>query len=395
VPAGPDTPAAGAVVAAPGEHGASEATISLPFTPGRWNEYALDPLADVQRLGLRGGADNSLHRLRLGIASRGPTVEAHFGHLEVEVEHRGPAVLDLHRRLLAELPTRVRHHVGLEVSYYGRHVTGFGAGVPIPDYDALLPGGLTTDDVVAHIHRHGGLACLAHPPRVDPETTAAQLAERRLFGADLMEVGHGAAGLADRLRLWDLLARHGLIVTGIGVSDAHSAKVGWTDTGDRPVAWVTRIWAESDDEPNLLDALRRGRVFFADPSAFRGDLSLTGPNDVEMGDVVVTTAAGSAAPPLRVRVTGAEPGDLIAWYANGHLVHASALDVISDNTHSAEWQFPAPIDRLQAIRIELRRSRLAAHPFGGLIACSNPIYFTPEPPPTTHHIRHLHAAGAA
>ncbi len=209
-----------------GEHGASAATIGLPFTPGRWNEYRLDLLADVQRLGLRGGADNALHRLRLGVASRGPAVEAYFGSLEVEVAHRGPAVLDLHRRLLAELPLRVRHYVGLEVSYYGRHVTGFGAAVPIPDYEALLPRGLTTEEVVAHIHQHGGLACLAHPPRVDPETTAAQLAERRLYGADLMEVAHSGAGLADRLRLWDLLARRGLVVTGIGVSDAHSAKEG-------------------------------------------------------------------------------------------------------------------------------------------------------------------------
>ncbi|HET7767207.1 MAG TPA: hypothetical protein VFN74_00445, partial [Chloroflexota bacterium] len=106
--------------------GDREGVVSLPFTPGRWNEYRLDVLADVERLGLRGGADNSLHRLRLGVASRGRHVEAHFGQLEVEVEHRGPGVLDLHRKLLASLPTRVRHHVGLEVSYYGRHITGFG-----------------------------------------------------------------------------------------------------------------------------------------------------------------------------------------------------------------------------------------------------------------------------
>jgi predicted metal-dependent phosphoesterase TrpH len=127
----------------------------------------------------------------------------------------------------------VRHHVGLEVSYYGRHITGFGVDVPIPDYAGLLPNGLSSEEVVSHIHRHGGLACLAHPPRTDLDGTADALAERRLFGADLMEVAHGGAGLVDRLQLWDRLAARGVIVTGIGVSDAHSAKAGWTAAGGR------------------------------------------------------------------------------------------------------------------------------------------------------------------
>ena len=364
-----------------GEHGAGEAIIPLPFTPAAWNEYTLDPLADVLRLDLRGGDDNSLHRIRVGVTSSGPPVTAHLGRFEVEVSHRGPSVLDLHRQLLNRLPTRVRHHVGLEVSYYGRHITGFGSTVPIPDYEALLPGGLTSEAVVEHIHRHGGLACLAHPSRVDPESTATSLAEQRLFGVDLMEVAHAAAGLHDRLQLWDRLAARGVIVTGIGVSDAHSAKQGWTGADARPVSWVTRVWAESDEEPDLLAALGRGRAFFSDPVEFRGDLWLGGPDGVEMGDILVLSSP--TASPLHVRVSGAEAGDLVAWYVNGNLMHAAA---VSSGDTPLEWQSTAPVDRLHAVRVELRRPRLANHRWGGLIACSNPIYLAPHAPQTTHRV---------
>ncbi len=156
---------------------------------------------------------------------------------------------------------------------------------------------------------------------------------------------------------------------------------------------MTRIWAESDSEPDLLEALRRGRVFFADPSLFRGELWLAGPDGVEMGDVVIVR--GSTAPPLRVRVTGVERGDLIAWYCNGSLVHAGTAAADGSESPSGsgvyleEWQPPAPVGQLQAIRVEVRRPRLAAHAFGGLVACSNPIYLAAETPATGHRVHAL------
>jgi hypothetical protein len=339
----------------------------------------------VRRLGLRGGVDNSIHRIRVGVVSRGPAVEAHLGRLEVEVAHRGPEVLALHRAMLGKLPLQVRHHVGLEVSYYGRHITGFGAGVPIPDYEGLLPAGLSSEEVVAHIHRHGGLACVAHPPAADPDATAAQLGERGLFGADLMEVAHGAAGLTGRLRLWDTLARQGLVVTGIGVSDAHSARAGWSAGEGRPTAWVTRIWSESDEEADLLEGLRRGRAFFADPASFRGDLWLAGPDGAEMGDVLV--AGDGRAPELAVRVGGAEEGDLVAWYVNGSLTHAGSVG--ASGGYEDSWRSPAPVAGLQAVRVEVRRPRLAGGGWSGLLACSNPIYLSAAARATGHRVRVL------
>lgn len=367
-------------------------TIARPALPGAWQELELDLAADVERLGLPGGLDNSLHRLQIGVASDGPAVRARFAGLEIEPQHRGPGVLDLHRCLLQALPTRVRHLVGLEVSYYGRHITAFGSSVPIPDYDALLPGALTNEEAVEHIHRHGGLACLCHPPRTDVEGTAALLAENRVYGADLLEVAHAGAGLADRLRLWDQLAQHGLVITGTGVSDAHSARVGWRP-GDRPagtgrpVSWVTRIWAASADELDLLAALRRGHAFFADPSQFRGTLDLTAPDGATMGDVLVL----SGAPPrLTAHVEGLQPGDLVTWYRNGSLVHAAVVQEKEySEGYAGEWQPHTTVVGLQAVRLQVHRPSLADSPFGGVIACGNPIYLVAEPPRTGHRVRRV------
>jgi antitoxin (DNA-binding transcriptional repressor) of toxin-antitoxin stability system len=355
------------------------AFVHCPAEVGTWQRLALDPAADVERLGLRGGLDNALHRLQLGVASGGAGGGAGFAELEVAPGLAGPAVLDEQRALLARLPTRVKHLVGLEISYYGRHFNAFGSGVPIPDYAALLPQALTPEMVVEHIHRHGGLACLNHPPRVDVEGTAKLLAERRLFGADLIEVAHAGAGLSERLQLWDRLAGQGLVVTGLGVSDAHSAAAGWRATGRQPVHWVTHIWADSLAEGDLLAGLRRGQAFFADPAAFRGTIDLEGPLATSMGDVVVT----SRPPRLVARLTGLQPGDLIAWLCNGRLVNATIAD---GDALAVEWQSPARVEGLQAIRVQVHRPAQVNHPNGGLVACSNPLYLAERPPETTHRV---------
>jgi hypothetical protein len=371
-------------------------TIALPWKSGEWNEYTFDLAADVERLRLAGGLDNSLHKVLIGLrrspsgssgdASGHAPVVAYFDSLEIAPRVKGTAVLDLHRELLAQLPTRVQHLVGIEVSYYGRHINAFGSRVPIPDYQGLLPKALTSAEVVDHIHRHGGLACLNHPPRVDVDTTAAMLAEQGVFGADLMEVAHGIQGLDDRLRLWDRLAQLGRIVTGVGVSDAHTAKQGWRERPGQPVRWVTRIWAESLSEEELLAGLRLGRVFFADPAAFRGTIQLTGPSGAAMGDVLALASA--QAPALAVRCEGLQPGDLVAWLCNGHLVYAGSA---MGETYEAEWQSSVPVNGLQALRVQIHRPRLAGNRWGGIVACSNPLYLAPaeRAPETTHWLVRL------
>jgi hypothetical protein len=277
----------------------------------------------------------------------------------------------------------VKHLVGLEVSYYGTHINAFGSGVPIPDYERLLPKALTSHEVVEHIHRHGGLACLNHPPFGDVERTATALAEQRVYGADLMEVAHGIKGLDERLRLWDRLAQRGQVLTGVGVSDAHTATQGWRERPGQPMRWVTRIWADSLDEDDLLAGLRTGRVFFADPSAFRGTIELRGPGGAAMGDVLGVPVPD--APSIAAHCTGLKAGDLVTWLCNGRLVHATTVD---GETYDEEWRPATPVAGLQALRLQVHRPSLAGGPWGGVVVCSNPLYLVPaqQVPETTHRV---------
>jgi hypothetical protein len=164
------------------------------------------------------------------------------------------------------------------------------------------------------------------------------------------------------------------------------------------VAWVTRIWSPTDDESDLLDALRHGRVFFADPSQYRGDLDVfapiattaasSGPASAQMGDVLVVPS-GVQPPSIAARVSGVEPGDLVTWYCDGSLVHA---DLVQDaTTYDGHWQPPALTGRLLPVRLQVHRPHLAGSAFDAIIACSNPIYLAAQPPETGHRVRSFRA----
>jgi hypothetical protein len=102
-----------------------------------------------------------------------------------------------------------------------------------------------------------------------------------------------------------------------------------------------------------------------------------------MGDVLVVREMGreTGGTPLRARVTGLRIGDLVAWYCNGSLVHAAAVGA---DAYDETWAPPAPVVGVQAVRIQVHRPSLAHVRYGGLIACSNPIYLADHPPRTTH-----------
>ncbi|HHW10701.1 MAG TPA: hypothetical protein GXX29_12080 [Firmicutes bacterium] len=394
-----------------------QAVIPCPCRPGEWNELWFDPAADVERLGLAGGLDNSLYNIYIGITDddRGAGTVAYFDTLRLEPAKRGGALLDELRQLTRSLTLRHAHHTGIEVSYYGHHINAFGANVPIPDYDAITSP-LSSEDIVAHIHRWGGLACYNHPPTGGNRAAfLAALIESRVYGADLMEVAHGQGGLPERLHLWDRLGANGVVITGIAANDTHSAQQGWqsfTVTG-RQAPWVTHLWAESLAEEDMLTAMRLGHVYIADPHLFAGTLDITGPEEgmpFRMGDVVVVLAGQEEGhhtasypyqyPPLTARLTGVQPGDLVAWICDGHLVGASQVEKTaapdsqsdSDSPSQAQgegawqctWQPPAGLSGWHAVRIQLHRPSLVTTPFGGLIAVSNPVYFTNRPPETTN-----------
>ena len=157
--------------------------------------------------------------------------------------------------------------------------------VPLLDYPAQ-PTGYTHEQGVDWARRHGGVFSLNHPfseyNRVELDDPAA----RAHPGRDDRDATPAAAprgptrwrwasppaatdfDLDHYLRLWDGLSRRGVIVTGSGSSDAHSARVGWQNGNN----FATRIRADSTAEEALVAGLRSGDVYMADPVLFRSRL---------------------------------------------------------------------------------------------------------------------------
>lgn len=353
--------------------------IRCAWSQSEWTELWLDPATDVENLSVTGGLDNSLSLIQIGVAGTEERVAACFDSLRIEPTFSGNQAFARQKELLQRLPLQHKWLVGNEVSYFGRHLGAFGSGVPLLDYGA--PGDpISTDDAVDHIHRHGGLACHNHLSINNPEGAVASLLENRANGADLMEVAHGHRRTSERLRLWDLLGRGGLIITGIAGSDIHDAASGWQPNATLPAYYVTHVWAESLEEKDLLASLKAGRAYIADPTAFRGTLDISGPYDIGMGDVVL---AEREWPALQATMTGVQPGDLAVWLLDGHVASVSH---VQEEYHTSRWCARAPVEGFHTVRLQLHRPALATSTFGGLIAATNPIYFTKKPLDTTRRM---------
>jgi hypothetical protein len=179
-----------------------------------------------------------------------------------------------------------------------------------------LAQGLARDAWIAEIHDMRGLVSLNHPfgaslrPRrgrgpdypsglsirelsrmrdaVEDEDfwdVAEPILESDGLGADILEVGYlfrGIGTLEDHLRLWDLALANGVRLVGNGASDTHGGRWG-PDMVPNPFAsW---IWAASDGQNDLLEALRLGHVAFGDPFLWKSKFAF-GVEDVMMGDTL-------------------------------------------------------------------------------------------------------------
>lgn len=228
----------------------------------------------------------------------------------------------------------------MEISYAGRHLNEFSVGTQLLDYEALLdeferrnPASTPVDPrsyrrfltsrAVEAVHARGGLVSLNHvfgtgtvdATPGDRNAVLDALVGERLYGADLLEVGYrdrGGHGLADHLWVWDQLALAGLPAVGIGVSDSHGgSNARWRSAPNNFVSW---IHAASPSKRDLIEGLRAGRVFFGDIVLFDGEVELTAPGGVRMGDTLVTSAAKV---PVTVSIDGLEAGDRVHVVESG------------------------------------------------------------------------------
>ncbi len=359
-----------------------DAFISIPWQEGKWNELILDIGKDVERYEVPGGLDNTVCNIQIGIANTAArTVSAFFANLAVKPRLRGNAGLEKERELVASLPLRLTHHVGMEVSYYGQHINCFGSSVPVPDYEKL-PGKLTSKQVVSHIHKHGGLASINH---LHPEDMEAAI-ENDFFGADLLEINKKKGGVVKKLQFWDKLPEHGLTVTAVTGTDCHDiSPERIKNTQLDPSDWINCFWAQSDSEKSLLECLKHGRLYLTAPAFFTGHIQLQGPEGTMMGDVMYATEEQELQ--LEAEVSGTEEDDILIWLLNGYPFSCSEIE---PGHFRKQITLPFQSDEnLKAVRIQIVRPKLVDSFCGGIIAFTNPIYVISKEITTAHRTRNL------
>jgi hypothetical protein len=213
-----------------------------------------------------------------------------------------------------------------EISGGPMHLTCFGGDIPFYPYpEGKKP---PTEALIAHVVKHGGITSINHPfsnwKRMEltdrerwevVQTKAAELIEQKAYGAKLIEIGfpegrHGFT-IDQYLKLWDLLNLAGLRIYGIGVSDAHS-NVTW-EKGNNFANYIASPDSEAE---HLVEAMKAGRYYMADPWRVKGRLQLLTDQGLNMGEC---QAGGFVSFVLEGVPAGAE----LTWIKDGQDVSRS------------------------------------------------------------------------
>lgn len=281
--------------------------ITVDGRPGEWTTLRVTPANDLAALwpGVD-GRDAALFELRLVAVAQSGEASAHFDGLHFirranSKQQPLRTQTELANAYEAQFPT-VRQIQAVELSLITPHIGWYGGKLTLPDHHG--EGAAATVDpadalaAVRAVHAAGGLASYNHPfgtetPKLNEaqqdkarRVKSAELISNKALGCELLEVGYrlrGGCTLDRHVSVWDNSSRNGIFLTGTGVSDDHKGK----DWLNQQLNFVTWVWAASDAEPDLLDALRRGRAYFGDPAHFRGRLDLMVDGKVPMGAVSV------------------------------------------------------------------------------------------------------------
>jgi predicted metal-dependent phosphoesterase TrpH len=356
-------------------------TVELPAEPGAWRRFTLRLVDDVRALWPDLVAeDNSLRNLRVGVAApAGVTASAVLDRLLFHRARRGQAGEDLRAEVLARYRDEyadVTHFRGYEISLV-RHLNWYGGdqtmpsfpSPPLRDNDPAL-----TASMIDFLHSHGGVVCWNHPMDVESrESLATLMIERANLGADLVEIGRNP--LPDLMWVFDVAARNAVFFTAVGSSDDHGGR-NWLDQEER---WITYAWSASTGERDLVDALRRGRAWFTDPVAYRGELNLTVLGLPAMGAVLVTRL-----PVVPVSITATDlPADATLEVVTGVVDRAGTADLAPKTEvrplrsvllSPGPYLLPLVTRAGVYVRTQVRSAD------GAIIAVSNPFWVLPEAP---------------
>ena len=350
---------------------------ALPLKESEDGCYTLEITRDAEGLPQVGGLDNAFGTVSFIIEGEGSLSISSF---EISSIYERDDLISRQRELADEIGAKygIKPFATTEISGAGQHKNCFSTSVPVLDYSK---GKISAEMAISHVLSHGGIFSYNHPfesskykrvpftreeldgiVRYESET----LAENRVWGASLMEVGfpmgRGLFTLDDHLRLWDNLALSGVFITGYGDSDSHKSNSAWF-SGNNFASWIG-----VDDsleypiaEEVFNEAMVKGCVYMGDPVLFAGEVSLTCLG-AEIGSVFEHNGGSF---PIRLSIPKAEDTAVIRIIRSGECM-------LED--HPKNGKFEITVDFRPETDIEFIRAEMY-NADGRCIMLTNPIYF--------------------
>ena len=332
-----------------------------------------------------GGKDNAFDTLTIWLQARsGEKMTATIRDFQIHVAKSYEPVHQALKIAAAKAGKNygVTPFVAFEISGAGEHKNCYCTAVPTIDYHQHNYQ-VSEEEAIRHVKAHGGIFAVNHPlassylkhktftpeERVQIITKmSAELIACKANGADLMEVGfpEGRNGfsLAEYTELWDTLSSAGLFLTGYGCSDSHRDNKNWFD-GNNFAAYIG-VSAELPHpiaEEVFTDAMKKGRVYTADPVKVRGAVEFCTDKGHPMGSILLSEDAKEV--PIRFTAEQTCPGWQFRLIENGKVAEIVSIQ----DTH---FSYKSVLKAKEA-PVNFHRAELWDEN-GRCILITNPIY---------------------
>ena len=332
-----------------------------------------------------GGTDNVFDTITIELQTRNNArASITIKNFEINIQRGFEEVHEMQKLKAAELSSvyGVSPFVAFEVSDAGEHKNCFTTSVPTIDYRKYKyrP---NVYDAVSHIKKHGGIFAINHPFKISMlkrktfdeierlkilAKMQAELTANKAYGADLIEVGfpmgNNGFSINDYLLLWDMLSHAGLFLCGYGDNDSHRNDINWFG-GNNFAAYIgvdTNL-KHPIDESYFTEALKKGRVYTANPVKINGRISFNTKQGHQQGSVFDTKTISEV--PIEFRAENTTPGWSFRLIENGHVIHTEKIT-------GTEFTYSSVLSEYET-SISFQRAELYDEN-GICILLTNPIY---------------------
>lgn len=347
-----------------------------------------------------GGADNVFGTIILRLETRhGAYAEAFVDDFSKVRRNDHAATYEYQKEVAEEVGRAygIKLFVAAEISAAGPHKNCFSTQTPVIPYENMSY--KVTDEYACELMQRLGFTYSLNHPLVrykgvdtsdmdlfdETEKVGRELLENLAHGATLLEIGFPYGRYMPyecHAHLWDMLALEGLILTGYGATDSHSAFEGWYDKnhpdfkngvrrGEKMfkntfVTWFGVDAGKEPSEDDFVKAMISGNGYSATPMLIKGGVNFATESGHPMGSIMLSKVKI----PIRVNfsIENASAGWRFVWLEDGERVSETTL---CDGKFEASREF-IPKRDISFIRAEIYDEERI------LLLLTNPIYYVKD-----------------